>query len=137
MNSQNTLNLERVKIRVTKKGDTITTMSYSDSKQLFKDVLNYKHTDSLYKSYKIKSEKLESILSDTEKLVSLLEERNLNLTTINNNINTIVINKDDEIGIQNDIIKQKNKEIRRQKRLKTFGIAGSAALTIASILIFN
>ncbi len=58
------------------------------------------------------------------------------LQQINTNNEAIIKNKDVEIGILNDAIKQREKAIRRQKRKTVFvGIAG--ALASGAILYFG
>lgn len=135
MHSQNILKKDRVKIHIDKYGDTLTTMSLSDAKKLYKFSLLYDYNLKLNKKYKERNLLLESIIKDCEMTIDVLIEKNNNLNYINKNVMTIIKNKDEEIRVYNEIIKEKNKEIKRQKTKKVLGFVGSAVLIIGIVVV--
>ena len=51
------------------------------------------------------------------------------------NLENILTNKDRELYLKDDIIKQQKKEIRKQKTLKILGFAGSVILPVITVLL--
>lgn len=124
-----------VKSIVNEKGDTLIIMSLEDAKFILTDLLEYEITDSLLTEYverdSLNNEKI--ILKD--KIISKLEEQNLNKDQIIDNLNSLIKNKDTEISLKDEIINDQEREIKKQKRLKKLGFIGSIALPILTLII--
>ena len=135
--SQNISKQDRIKIHIDVKGDTITTMSYADSRILLKDVLRYRYTDSLLTLYKEREFTYKDIIGTQKNKISLLTTKNNNLLTMNTNLESMMTNRDRELEIANEVIEKQEKEIKRQKTKKVLGFIGAGALAITAILIAN
>jgi hypothetical protein len=110
-------------------------MGYKDARILLEDVLHYEYADSLLTVYKERdSLNIQTITLQKEVLMKMSQEKQ-NLQQMVDNFETIVNNKDVELKINGDIIKQQKKEIRKQKRLKILGFAGSVILPIITIIL--
>lgn len=133
--SQNTSKEDRVKIYVDVNGDTITTMSYRDSKILLEDVLKYKYSDSLVTQYKKNEFIYNGIIIDQNNKIGLLEEKYNNLFNINTNQNLMLLNKDKQLEIALKAIEEREKEIKRQKTKKIIGFIGAGAVVVGTLLI--
>lgn len=136
--SQCTLTQEnRVKTFIDQKGDTMISMHYEDARILLEDVLNYQYTDSILTLYKQKdSLNNEQIVMYKETLVSLTTKVE-NLETINNNLDSVIVNYEKEIEYKDETIKQQKREILKQKTLKLVGFAGTIILPILTLLLLN
>jgi exonuclease VII small subunit len=136
--SQDILTQEnRVKTFIDQKGDTMISMHYEDARILLEDVLNYQYTDSILTLYKQKdSLNNEQIVMYKETLVSLTTKVE-NLETMNNNLDSVIVNYEKEIEYKDDTIKQQKQEIIKQKTLKLVGFAGSIILPILTLLLLN
>lgn len=135
-NSQ-TISIEknRVQVIVTKQGDTLVQMNYEDARILLEDVLHYEYSDSLLTVYKERdSLNTQTITLQKEVLMKMGQEKQ-NLQQMVGNFENIVANKDAELDLSKDIIKQQKKEIRKQKALKILGFAGSVILPIITALL--
>lgn len=135
--SQITSKQDRIKIFIDVKGDTITSMSYRDSKILLEDVLKFRFADSLNIEYAKREIVFNDIIGSQKNVISLLTTKNNNLTEINTNLESILLNRDEELAITHKVIKEQEKEIKRQKTKKVLGFIGAGALAIATILIAN
>lgn len=125
---------DRVETFVTEKGDTLVVMHYEDARVLLEDVLHYEYADSLLTVYKERdSLNLKTVALQKEVLMTMGQEKE-NLQTIIDNLNEILANKDAEVELLNDTIKQQKKEIRKQKFLKIIGFTGSIVLPILVLL---
>jgi len=135
-NSQITLTEDnRVKVFVNEQGDTLVQMDYEDARILLEDVLNYEYTDSILTVYKERdSLNTQTITLQKEVLMKMGQEKQ-NLQQMVDNFEQIVVNKDSELEINEEIIKQQKKEIRKQKRLKILGFAGSIILPIITVIL--
>jgi hypothetical protein len=133
--SQNISTKDRVQVIITEQGDTLVQMGYKDARILLEDVLHYEYADSLLTVYKERdSLNIQTITLQKEVLMKMSQEKQ-NLQQMVDNFETIVNNKDVELKINGDIIKQQKKEIRKQKRLKILGFAGSVILPIITIIL--
>jgi hypothetical protein len=134
-NSQTISTENRVQVIVTEKGDTLVQMDYEDARILLEDVLHYEYADSLLNVYKERdSLNTKTITLQKEVLMKMGQEKQ-NLQQMVDNFEEIVANKDAELKINEDIIKQQKKEIRKQKRLKILGFAGSVILPIITAIL--
>jgi hypothetical protein len=110
-------------------------MSLSDAKILLEDVLKYEYADSLLIQYKVKdSLQLNTITMQKEVLMNLSNEK-FNLEQINDNLQQVIVNKDKELDLKDEIIKDQKKEIRKQKSLKILGFTGSVVLPILTLIL--
>lgn len=135
--SQSTLTEEtnRVFTYVNEFGDTMVSMSIVDAKTLLEDVLHYEYADSLLNVY-IDKDSLNNKRFEIQKTTILkLTQLNTNQSEIIDNLNEVVKNKDSENNLKDDIIKQQDKEIKKQKILKKFGFGGSIILPIIVLIL--
>ena len=134
-NSQTISTKDRVQVFVNEQGDTLVQMNYEDARILLEDVLHYEYADSLLTVYKERDNlNTKTITLQKEVLMKMGQEKE-NLQQIVDNFEDIVTNKDSELELNKNIIKQQKKEIRRQKTLKIIGFAGSVILPIITILL--
>ena len=135
--SQITSKQDRIKIHINTKGDTLTTMSYADSKILLEDVLRYRYTDSLLKQYVKREFTFKDIIDSQKSSISLLKTKNDNLKHVNSNLESMMSIRNRELEIANTIIDEQKKEIKRQKTKKVLGFIGAGTLALITILITN
>ncbi len=134
--SQTTLTEEtRVTSFVNEQGDTMVVMAYEDAKLLLRDVLYYEYVDSLYNEYKGRDSLNTNTIAMQKNVLDAYAQKITNLEEINENLKSIVDNKDAELELKDDIIKQQKKEIRKQKRLKILGYIGSVVLPITVLIL--
>ena len=133
--SQTTLIEERVTSFINEKGDTMIVMSYEDAKTLLRDVLYYEYVDSLYLEYKERDSLNTNAIVMQKNILDVYAQKITNIKVMNENLNSVITNKDSELTLKDDIIKQQKKEIRKQKRLKIIGFIGSIVLPIVVIIL--
>lgn len=135
MSSQNTLKTPRVQTLVNAKGDTLIQMALSDAKVILTSILEKQYVDSILLVY-IDRDKInnKTITLQLDK-IRLLELKGNNQDQMVSNLNKIITNKDSEIGLLKDTIKQQKKEIRKQKALKIVGFIAAVVLPIVVIII--
>ena len=134
VNSQTTSTTEnRVKTFINENGDTLVQMCYKDARTLLNDVLEYQYTDSLLGAYKDRDSLNTKTITLQKETIVKLSLKQSNYDTIINNLSEINKNKDNEINLQIDIIKQQKKEIRKQKFYKTLSAIGSIVLPIITL----
>ena len=135
VNSQTTSTTEnRVKTFINQRGDTLVQMCYKDARTLLNDVLEYQYTDSLLDVYKDRDSLNTKTITPQKETIVKLSLKEANYEKIIKNLNEINKNKNDEITLQLDIIKQQKKEIRKQKFYKTLSTIGSVVLPIITLL---
>lgn len=134
MHSQTLSKNQRIKAVVTTKGDTLLQMNISDARKLLKIVLEKEVNDNLL-AYYIKRDSLNQdlITIKDEKIKSLIIT-NYNLQLINENLNKVIANHEANAKELRDVIKKQNKEIRKQKVLKTIGFIGCVVLPLLTII---
>jgi hypothetical protein len=138
VNSQTTSTTEnRVKTFINEKGDTLVQMCYKDARTLLKDVLEYQYTDSLLSVYKDRDSLNTKTITLQKETIVKLSLKESNYETIIGNLKGINKNKDSEIDLQLDIIKQQKKEIKKQKLYKTLSAIGAIILPIITLLTLN
>jgi len=125
---------ERVKVIINEQGDTLVTMSYEDGKILLEDVLHYEYADSLLAAYKVRDSLNTNQIEMQKDVLMKMGQEKLNLEKIISNFELIVANKDEELRLKDDIIKQQRKEIIKQKFLKIIGFASAVILPILVLL---
>jgi len=110
-------------------------MAYEDARVLLKDVLHYEYADSLLSEYKVRDSLNTSTIEMQKDVLMKMGEEKLNLEQMNNNLNEIITNKDKEISLKDDIIKEQKKEIRKQKILKVIGFTAAVVLPILTLIL--
>jgi hypothetical protein len=90
----------------------------SDAKFLLSELKVGELNDSIIRIYQHKVTVQDSIIFNQSKQITLLEDKNTNSDKINYNQGLLLDNKDMEISINQDIIKQQNKAIRKAKITK-------------------
>jgi len=133
--SQNTSTDDRVKVTIAPNGDTLVTMPYEDARILLNDVLEYEYTDSLLTVYMERDSLNTQTITLQKIILSKLSRTNDNLETMLSNLEQVIENKDTEMLLKDDIIKQQKKEIRKQKVLKVIGFTSAVVLPIITLFI--
>jgi predicted RNA-binding protein with PUA domain len=110
-------------------------MSYEDAKLILRDVLYYEYVDSLYNEYKNRDSLNTNTINIQKNVIDVYLQKITNIEQMNENLNSVIINKNSELSLNEDIIKQQKKEIRKQKILKVIGFIGSVALPIVTIIL--
>jgi peptide subunit release factor 1 (eRF1) len=130
-----TISKGEIKTIVNQKGDTLVVMHLNDAKKILTDLLHYEVTDSLLNVYverdSLNSEKI--FLKD--ELILKLNLQNENYKKIVINLETVVNNKDQIILFKDKTIEQQGKEIKKQKLLRNLGFVGCVVLPIITLII--
>jgi hypothetical protein len=116
--SSQTISKPRVYKSLNENNDTIISFLLSDAKFLLSELKVAELNDSIIHIYQRKVILQDSIILNQSKQITLLEDKNKNSDKINYNQSLMLDNKDKEISINQDIIKQQNKAIRKAKITK-------------------
>ena len=116
-------------------GDTLVIMNLEDAKVILNDLLEYEIADSLLTVYKEKDSLNTNTITLQKEVIFKLMEKSDNQQSQIDNFQQILDNKNSELGMKEDTIKQQKKELRKQKILKFLGFGGSVILPIIAILI--
>lgn len=116
-------------------GDTLVIMNLEDAKVILNDLLEYEIADSLLTVYKEKDSLNTNTITLQKEVIFKLMEKSDNQQSQIDNFQQILDNKNSELGMKEDTIKQQKKELRKQKFLKFLGFGGSIILPIIAILI--
>ena len=116
-------------------GDTLVIMNLEDAKVILNDLLEYEIVDSLLTVYKEKDSLNTNTITLQKEVIFKLMEKSDNQQSQIDNFQQILDNKNSELGMKEDTIKQQKKELRKQKFLKFLGFGGSVILPIIAILI--
>lgn len=127
----------RVQTLVDAKGDTLIQMSLVDAKTILEEVLEKSYSDSLISLYGVRDSVQKNSITLQKAELKLLTTKFNNQLSITDNLNQVLVNKDTEIGLLNDTIKQQKKEIRKQKILKVIGFIAAVALPITTIILMS
>ena len=120
---------------IVENGDTLVIMNLEDAKVILNDLLEYEIADSLLTVYKEKDSLNTNTITLQKEVIFKLMEKSDNQQTQIDNFQQILDNKNSELGMKEDTIKQQKKELRKQKFLKFLGLGGSVILPIIAILI--
>ena len=120
---------------IVENGDTLVIMNLEDAKIILNDLLEYEIADSLLKVYKEKDSLNTNTITLQKEVIFKLMEKSDNQQSQIDNFQQILDNKNAELGMKEDTIKQQKKELRKQKFLKFLGLGGSVILPIIAILI--
>ena len=124
-----------VKTLINKKGDTLVMMNLQDARIILNDLLEYEIVDSLLIVYKEKDSLNTNTITLQKDIIIKLTKKSNNHDVQISNFETILANKDKELFLKEDIVKQQKKEIRKQKFLKILGFTGSVILPILTLLV--
>ena len=120
---------------IVENGDTLVIMNLEDAKVILNDLLEYEIADSLLTVYKEKDTLNTNTITLQKEVIFKLMEKSENQQSQIDNFQQILDNKNSELGMKEDTIKQQKKELRKQKFLKFLGFGGSVILPIIAILI--
>lgn len=120
---------------IVENGDTLVIMNLEDAKVILNDLLEYEIADSLLTVYKEKDSLNTNTITLQKEVIFKLMEKSDNQQSQIDNFQQILDNKNAELGMKEDTIKQQKKELRKQKFLKFLGLGGSVILPIIAILI--
>lgn len=120
---------------IVENGDTLVIMNLEDAKVILNDLLEYEIADSLLTVYKEKDTLNTNTITLQKEVIFKLMEKSENQQNQIDNFQQILDNKNSELGMKEDTIKQQKKELRKQKFLKFLGLGGSVILPIIAILI--
>ena len=120
---------------IVENGDTLVIMNLEDAKVILNDLLEYEIADSLLTVYKDKDSLNTNTITLQKEVIFKLMEKSENQQSQIDNFQQILDNKNSELGMKEDTIKQQKKELRKQKFLKFLGLGGSVILPIIAILI--
>lgn len=124
----------RIITYISEQGDTMVSMYIEDAKILLEDVLHYEYSDSLLNVYKERDSLNTKTINLQKEVLMKMGQEKMNLEQMNINLEEMIKNKDLELTLKDDIIKQQKKEIRKQKTLKIIGFAGSVILPIITVI---
>ena len=130
-----TISKGEVKTIVDDSGDTLVIMNLEDAKIILNDLLEYEIADSLLTVYKQKDSLNTKTITLQKEVIFKLMEKSDNHQDQIDNFEKLLSNKNEELGLKDDTIKQYKKELRKQKFLKFLGFGGSVILPIIAILI--
>jgi len=120
---------------INRKGDTLVMMNLEDARVILSDLLEYEIVDSLLSVYKERDTLNTNTIILQKDIIVKLTQKSENQSVQISNFQSILDNKDQELLLKEDIIKQQKKEIRKQKFLKILGFTGSVILPIITLLV--
>ena len=112
-----TISKGEVKTTVNENGDTLVIMNLEDAKIILSDLMEYEVVDSLLTIYKEKDSLNTQTITLQKDVIVKLTKKSQNLELQVSNFQSILDNKNTEIELKEDTIKNMKKEIRKQKVL--------------------
>ena len=109
-------------------------MNLQDARIILNDLLEYEIVDSLLTVYKEKDSLNTNTITLQKDIIVKLTQKSTNQDIQISNFETILANKNKELLLKEDTLKQQKKEIRKQKFLKIIGFTGSIILPILTLL---
>ena len=132
-----TISKGEVKTTVNENGDTLVIMHLEDARIILTDLMEYEVVDSLLLVYKEKDSLNTNTITLQKEIIVKLTQKSENQQVQIDNFQSILENKNSEITLKEETIKQQKKEIRKQKFLKVVGFAGSVILPILILLVLK
>lgn len=129
-----TISKGEVKTLVNEKGDTLVMMNLEDARIILSDLMEYEIVDSLLITYKEKDSLNTTTITLQKDIIVKLTTKSNNQEIQIDNFETILANKNKELLLKEDTLKQQKKEIKKQKFLKIIGFSGSIILPILTLL---
>ena len=109
-------------------------MNLEDARIILSDLMEYEIVDSLLTTYKEKDSLNTTTITLQKDIIVKLTKKSTNQEIQIGNFESILANKDMEIKLKDETVKQQKKEIRKQKFLKILGFTGSIILPILTLL---
>jgi DNA-directed RNA polymerase len=109
-------------------------MNLEDARIILSDLMEYEIVDSLLMTYKEKDSLNTTTITLQKDIIVKLTKKSTNQEIQISNFETILANKNKELLLKEDTLKQQKKEIRKQKFLKIIGFTGSIILPILTLL---
>ena len=128
-----TISKGEVKTLVNSEGDTLVMMNLEDARIILSDLMEYEIVDSLLSVYKEKDSLNTNTVTLQKDIIVKLTQKSENQQVQIYNFQAILDNKNEEILLKEETIKQQKKEIRKQKFLKILGFSGSIILPILTL----
>ena len=116
------------------RGDTLVLMNLEDARTVLGDLLEYEVVDSLLTIYKEKDSLTQNVISMQKDVFLKLSIKSGNQQSVIDNLEQIQSNKDTEINLKDEIIKDQEREIKKQKTLKIMGFIGTIVLPIITLI---
>lgn len=110
-------------------------MNLADAKIILTDLYNKQISDSLVTIYSVRDSLNSSNIKLLKTELDLYKEKCGNYDIILKNNSKMVSDKDAEIGVLNQTIKDQKKEIRKQKFLKIVGFTAAVVLPITTLIL--
>jgi len=132
-----TISKGEVKTTVNENGDTLVIMNLEDARIILTDLMEYEVVDSLLLTYKEKDSLNTNTITLQKEIIVKLSQKSQNQQIQIDNFQTILDNKNEELGLKEDTIKQYKKKLRKQKFLKFLGFGGSVILPIITFLLLK
>jgi len=137
VSSQNSLKTPRVQTLINSKGDTLIQMNLADAKVVLTTIIEKQYVDSILLVYINRDTINQKTITLQVQKIRLLELKSSNQDQMISNLNKIVSNKDTEIVLLKDTVKQQKKEIRKQKIFKILGFSAAVILPILVIILIK
>lgn len=135
MHSQNiSIKEPRVETIINQKGDTLIQMKLADAKIILAEILDKEVVDSLVNVYMERDAINSSTIQLQVKEIKAYQTKSINQEQQIINLEKIMANKDLELSILNEKIKEQKKEIRKQKTYKVLGFISAVILPILVLL---
>ena len=119
---------------VNSNGDTLVIMHLEDARIILNDLLEYEIADSLLAVYKEQDSLNKETITLQKDVIFKLVEKSENQQYQIENFQEVLDNKNAELNMREDTIKQQKKEIRKQKLLKLAGFTTSIILPILTLI---
>jgi hypothetical protein len=117
-------------------GDTLIQMHLLDAKTVLKGVLDGEIADSLLNIFMVRDSINSEIIQMQVSQIRLLQEKSKNQAQLNDNLNTIIKNKDLEITKLNAIIVEQKKQIKKERFVKKLSLIGNVVIPAVLIVLF-
>lgn len=125
----------RVNSFVNTNGDTLIEMTLADARVVLIDLLEKQTADSIINVYEKRDSLSISTIMLQKKEMLLLQQKAINNGMVVTDLNDIISNKNKEIVLLNDVIKQQKKQLFKQRVLKVIGFSAAVILPILVIML--
>lgn len=129
-----TISRGEIKETINSNGDTLVIMHLEDARIILNDLLEYEIADSLLAVYKEQDSLNKETITLQKDVIFKLVEKSENQQYQIENFQEVLDNKNAELNMREDTIKQQKKEIRKQKLLKLAGFTTSIILPILTLI---
>lgn len=129
-----TISKGEIKEIINSNGDTLVIMHLEDARIILNDLLEYEIADSLLAVYKEQDSLNKETITLQKDVIFKLVEKSENQQYQIENFQEVLDNKNAELNMREDTIKQQKKEIRKQKLLKLAGFTTSIILPILTLI---